>query len=361
MGIDLARLDAALSIAGRLARSDAGRFKESDHPRGQPENAGQFGPGGGRAKSKEQPKGKEASKAAAGVPAKAAKAARGTASSGMMETKVVKGQRVLASGKPLPKHLASLRIPPAWTDVKVATNADAGLLATGNDAKGRVQSIYSAGHHAKAGALKFARTDALIKAYPALHKQNDKARSSKDQTTKDAADCALVVMVMGLRPGTSKDTGGEVQAAGATQLEARNVRVSSTGNVSLNFVGKKGVRINLSVDDPDIAKMLASRKKGKDGNEPIFSINEKKLLEHMHSLGDGSFTPKDFRTRIGTTSAMAEVSKLKKEPKNAAEYKKMVKAVATKVAERLGNTPTIALQSYVNPSVFARWRMAAGV
>ena len=30
----------------------AGRYEESKHPRGQPENAGQFGPGGGGAKSK---------------------------------------------------------------------------------------------------------------------------------------------------------------------------------------------------------------------------------------------------------------------------------------------------------------------
>ncbi len=30
------------------------------------------------------------------------------------------------------------------------------------------------------------------------------------------------------------------------------------------------------------------------------------------------------------------------------------------VATKLGNTPTVALQSYIAPEVFGAWRMAAG-
>jgi DNA topoisomerase IB len=34
-------------------------------------------------------------------------------------------------------------------------------------------------------------------------------------------------------------------------------------------------------------------------------------------------------------------------------------AVAKTVSARLGNTPTIALQSYIDPTVFGAWKMAA--
>ena len=34
------------------------------------------------------------------------------------------------------------------------------------------------------------------------------------------------------------------------------------------------------------------------------------------------------------------------------EFKDRVRAIAKQVAARLGNTPTIALQSYINPFVF---------
>ena len=44
---------------------------------------------------------------------------------------------------------------------------------------------------------------------------------------------------------------------------------------------------------------------------------------------------------------------------NEKEYKKAVKFVATAVSKKLGNTPTIALQSYINPATFAAWRAVA--
>jgi DNA topoisomerase IB len=55
---------------------------------------------------------------------------------------------------------------------------------------------------------------------------------------------------------------------------------------------------------------------------------------------------------------MSEVSKYgATKPKSQKEYKKMVKDVATIVSKQLGNTPTVALQSYIHPAVFAEWRV----
>jgi DNA topoisomerase IB len=43
-------------------------------------------------------------------------------------------------------------------------------------------------------------------------------------------------------------------------------------------------------------------------------------------------------------------------PKGEKEYKKAVKVIAERVSEKLGNTKTVALQSYINPVIFAPWR-----
>jgi len=43
-------------------------------------------------------------------------------------------------------------------------------------------------------------------------------------------------------------------------------------------------------------------------------------------------------------------------PINEKEYKKKVKEVAKQVSAKLGNTPTVALQSYISPVVFAEWK-----
>jgi DNA topoisomerase IB len=62
---------------------------------------------------------------------------------------------------------------------------------------------------------------------------------------------------------------------------------------------------------------------------------------------------------LGTKTAMAEVEKLPR-PKNEAQYKKAVRVVADVVSKKLGNTPTVALQSYISPTVFAEWRAGIG-
>jgi DNA topoisomerase IB len=58
---------------------------------------------------------------------------------------------------------------------------------------------------------------------------------------------------------------------------------------------------------------------------------------------------------MGTRLAVDAMKKIKA-PLNEKEYKKAVKEVATQVSSKLGNTPTIALQSYINPSVWGQWR-----
>lgn len=308
---------------------DAGHFQESKHPRAPAGTAagGEFVSGAGGGAS--------------------------------VATKVVGGQRVQANGEPLPAHIAALKIPPAWTDVMFSPDEDAELLATGKDAKGRKQALYSAAHWAKAAADKFGRIDELNKKFTSIFAQNEAARKSPDPKVRDAADCMLLIMTTGIRPGSERDTGAEKNAYGATTLQGKHVCVRD-GKVRLRFVGKNGVDLDIPVKDPATAQMLLARKASLSGwSKPLFGISERELLNHVHSFDGGGFKTKDFRTLLGTRAAMEEVSKRAKPPTSLKEYKKAVKEVAKVVAQKLGNTPTIALQSYINPVVFADWKIAA--
>ena len=59
----------------------------------------------------------------------------------------------------------------------------------------------------------------------------------------------------------------------------------------------------------------------------------------------------------GVVEAMDIVSKAKK-PTNEKEYKKSVMEIAKQVAKKLGNTPSVALKSYIAPEAFSEWRIA---
>jgi DNA topoisomerase IB len=54
------------------------------------------------------------------------------------------------------------------------------------------------------------------------------------------------------------------------------------------------------------------------------------------------------------TTALKEVKTIEP-PKTKQEFLKKRKEVATTVSQQLGNDPSMALNSYINPTVFSNW------
>jgi DNA topoisomerase I len=307
-------------------------FDPASHPRGQPENAGEFAARPGGAQAHLHP----------------------TLGAGKARTTI--------TGEQLPDHIKKLVLPPAWTDVKYSPDPNANLLAVGKDGKGRQQSIYSAKWAASQSAAKFERIKALDSIFDKVLAQNETDRKSNNPMVRDVADCAHLVMKMGVRPGSSRDTKSSRKAYGATTLLGQHVVRDKLGLISLKFTGKDGVDLDLPVSDPKIAHMLLKRQKeaGPDG-ELFPKTDETKLSGYVQKLGgnEGGFHTKDLRTHLGTKTAMGTISMMPV-PTDPKAYKKQVLEVAKHVSKVLGNTPTIALQSYIAPHVFSSWQMGSG-
>jgi DNA topoisomerase-1 len=268
---------------------------------------------------------------------------------------VAKRHVFLAGGK-LPPHLSKIRIPPAWTDVQVHTAKEEPLWVKGKDAKGRQQSIYSPKHDTMRDAAKFRRVGELESRVNVIAKRNEKNRNDPDKV--DHADATKLIMHTGIRPGSDKDTGGEKKAYGATTLLGKHV-IQDDDGVSLKFTGKKGVDLTIPVSDKGIADNLVSRaaKAGPDGK--LFpNTSSSQLLSYTHSIG-GAIKTKDFRTLLANRIAKEQVEKLGECCANEKDLKKATKTVAMAVAHELGNTPAVALKSYINPHVFSSWKVAA--
>jgi DNA topoisomerase IB len=331
---------------------DAVGFKEEDHPR---EDDGKFGSGGGQGNKKTTTTSASGSEA---VQKEKSGKVSTPSSKGMLGTQISKEGKLLTSeGKPLPPHVSKIKIPPAWTDVVYSKDPKASLLVKGKDSKGRVQYVYSDDHKAKKDAGKFSRIQELNKKFEKVEKQNEEILRKEKGEKAEAALVLKIIMKTGIRPGSIDDRQAKVKAYGATTLEGRHVEVSKGGKCMLHFIGKKGVENKISVDDPSIAKILAERKRKAGDSGKIFNCGNIQLLKHSSSLDGGGFKTKDFRTLLGTKTAMEYVKAQEKRPTNDKEYKKAVMAVAKKVAEKLGNTPSVALKSYINPVVFEGWRL----
>jgi DNA topoisomerase-1 len=281
----------------------------------------------------------------------------GRPSSGLVPVSFSNGMHKLATGEALPKHLQKVRIPPAWSDVHVNIDPKEALWVKGRDVKGRTQSIYSPKFANSQALQKFARVQKLEQKFATVEAKNEKYRGSKDQEKKDSADALKLIFHTGIRPGSEKDTGAEKQAYGATTLLGKHL-VQNEDGMSLQFTGKKGVDLNIPITDKDVASMLSARASSSGAEGKLFpNTSAASLLDHTHSIG-GQIKTKDFRTLLANRIAKEQVANTQV-PVSAKDYKKAVKAVATVVASKLGNTASIALKSYINPHVFSAWQGAS--
>lgn len=263
--------------------------------------------------------------------------------------------------KQLPAFLKNAKIPPAWRNLHVSPSSQEDMWASGFDRKNNQVYIFNPKFKAKKEANKFKRVEKLSRKIDGIIAQNERYMKSKNPATREAAAAQNLIMKMGLRPGSTRDTHADKQAYGATTLKGEHVVTDPDGKTHLQFVGKKGVSLDLPVDDKELAQDLRDRAKDAGPNGDLFNVNYSHLSSYVKTLGGGSFLVKDFRTHLGTTNAQRMVSGEQHVPSNAKEYKKMVTDVATKVSHMLGNTPSIALKSYIAPQVFSQWKAAAGV
>lgn len=308
-------------------------FEESAHPRGDTENAGRFTKaGGGNAK--------EVAETAGG--AKASKSA------------------ALVAAKPdrsdFPEHIKKLGVPPAWTNVHYNPDPQADLLVQGRDAKNRLQPIYSAKYQQDNALAKFGRVRKLEDLIGNVVRQNETNRSSHIPIVRDTADVTKLIMETGIRPGSDGDTKASIKAYGATTLLGQHVKADVSG-VSLDYMGKDAVHLQIPIPDKDTADMVRARAKKAGSDGKLFpNTNAKRLRGYVKQLsGSDEVKTKDFRTYVANTVATQAVQDLPA-PTTEVAYKRQVREVAIRVSQKLGNTPTIALASYINPVVFAEWR-----
>jgi DNA topoisomerase-1 len=211
----------------------------------------------------------------------------------------------------------------------------------------------------RAAYAKFKRLKKFGRSYPSLIK---KIRA--DIKTSEAARVLYLISKTGFRIGSNSETLASVKAFGASTLRCSQVSVEGN-KLAFDFIGKKGTRVSKVMMDPFLAKVIAGRcKSGYD--QKIFRTTDKKIRGYFRSISDGyGFTVKDFRTYLGTMTAFRKI-KTMSVPRNYREFKHYKKKVAETVAKELGNSPTVALHSYVSPEVFCGWEtkevlsMAAG-
>lgn len=276
--------------------------------------------------------------------------------------KVAKHFRYYASGQEITdkdqvKYINSLRIPPAWRNVEIATNKRAKIQAKGTDKAGRMQYIYNPEFRAKQEQAKFERILKFAEALPHMRSVTDKHLKRKKLDKQKVLACIVQLMDKAYFRVGNDVYAKQNQSYGITTLRSKHTEVKGD-TVIFDFMGKSGQKHHKKITDRKLAQIVKKLDdmpgyevfKYQDENGQLHQIHSRDVNEYIKSIMGEEFTAKDFRTWGGTVLASAEFAKEEIGETNK-ERKKKVTACVKRVAKKLGNTPAIARSSYIDPRI----------
>ena len=271
-----------------------------------------------------------------------------------------------ADGAPLPKveadRIRALVIPPAWQDVWICSDANGHIQATGVDDAGRVQYMYHPQWTAGRDKGKYARALLLAEALPRA-----RGRVTSSLRREDIDQERVLAAAFRLLDLAAPRVGAERYlikhgSRGLTTLLRRDAEVDGDV-VALRFPGKSGQRQEMEVEDIDLAAAVGLLVAGRPSSPLLaflrgrrrVALSPRDVNVYVRTMTGGAFTAKDFRTLRGTivaADALARIGTVTKKTDL-----KRAEVLAVKVtSEALGNTPSVARSSYIDPRVFDRYR-----
>lgn len=257
-------------------------------------------------------------------------------------------------------RLNGLAVPPAWNPAFFAASGRSKVQAMAIDGSGKEQAIYAAWFREKRETDKFADLWAFGAALPVIRRRAVSVlrNEQSDAFDKAVAACVLAIDEGALRVGSRayRQANGTV---GAVSLQGRHVEVAGR-TVNLHFRAKGGKERFVRLRQSDLLAHLKARLA--EPNEDVFAIpsasgSRKVRPRHISQwLADNAsrpqgahlrlnpFTAKSFRLWHASAEALAV--------EQSTDGRATIKAGSEAAANRLGNTATVARNSYIHPNVF---------
>lgn len=267
----------------------------------------------------------------------------------------------LIRDRALRKRLASLAIPPAWTDVWICPDAHGHIQATARDAKGRKQYRYHPQFRAMRDESKFGRMLQFSQALPRL-----RDKLERDMALPGLPRRKLLATMVRLLDKTLIRIGNDEyarsnQSYGLSTLRRKHVAVKGH-TVTFTFRGKSGIQHEIAVTDRRLARIV-QQLSDLPGHEVFKYVDEdgrrqdigsSDVNDYLRELTGQEVTAKDFRTWSGTMLAARALREMGP-PASEREAKRNVNKALDQVAQRLGNTRAVCRKYYVHPAIIAAY------
>ncbi len=144
---------------------------------------------------------------------------------------------------------------------------------------------------------------------------------------------------------------------GLTTMRDSHVAFDGPG-IQFQFRGKSGIHHKIDLHDRRLARIV-QRCQELPGQElfqyvdeegGIRDVNSADVNEYLREITGDDFTAKDFRTWAGTILAAMALQEFESFDSKVQAKKNVVRAIQ-RVAERLGNTPSVCRKRYIHPAL----------
>ena len=260
------------------------------------------------------------------------------------------------------QRVKDLVIPPAWTDVWICPDEKGHLQAVGTDDAGRTQYLYHPAWREKQDSAKFDRVLDMARRLPGVRRKLRRALTGPPTGRDQVLAVAVRLVDLGCFRLGSEASAEESGSYGLTTLERRHVRRDGKDLV-FSFVGKSGIEQEVRVDDPAVRRVVEAVTRGRRASAHLLATKEKgrwRALEpgdvndYIRGLFGMDVTAKDFRTWHATVTVAAALAATERAATKRGRATQVREAVV-EAAELLGNTPSVARSSYVDPRVVDRF------
>jgi DNA topoisomerase IB len=256
------------------------------------------------------------------------------------------------------ERIEALVIPPAWKNVWICPHPNGHIQAVGTDAAGRRQYLYHEQWQADRSEEKYDRALSLAKRLPDWRQQLLADLRGRGLGRDRVLAVAQHLIDQGYFRAGGEEYAQENGSFGLSTLLRDHVRLHRD-SVEFDYPAKSGIRRTVSLEDPLVIRAVRALLRAETRIPRLLvyrtpdgwrEIHADDLNARFRELVGEEFTVKDLRTWHGTVLA-AEGFAIAREPTSKTARRREEAAVMRAVAEELGNTPTVARGSYVDPRV----------
>ena len=252
-----------------------------------------------------------------------------------------------------------LVIPPAWQQVWICPAPNGHIQAVGTDHAGRRQYLYHPYWRLKRDQSKHDRVLTVAARLPTARRRVIKHLRMEGMPYERALAAAFRLLDLGFFR-----IGGEAYAEannsyGLATIQKEHVSIQGH-TVVFDYVAKSGQERYVALADKLVRAAVRDLLSRNDGGPELLGyedsigwhdINSTEINSYIKSVVGGEVSAKDFRTWHGTVIAEVSLAGAVERSRTLSARKRAVSAAMKEVAKYLGNTPTVARKSYVDPRV----------